>query len=59
MKKILSSGTFLWVLAIGIFLLYCVENTLPIDTIRVKVDELENWPIGEENLFQYSCSLSF
>ena len=51
MKKILSSGMFLWVLAIGIFLLYCVEKTLPIDTIRVKVDELENWPIGEENLF--------
>ena len=51
MKKVLSSGMFLWVLAIGIFLLSCVEKTLSIDTSRVKVDKLENWPIGEENLF--------
>ena len=51
MKKILSSGMFLWVLAIGMFLLCCVEKTLPIDTIRVKVDKLENWPIGAQNLF--------
>ncbi len=51
MKKVLSSGMFLWVLAIGIFMLYYVDETLSIDTIRVKFDRLKNWPIGEENLF--------